>query len=146
MLGHPVFRAKIREWLKVLRKANCAVVLATQQLSDAKSSGIMDVLVDSCPTKILLPNAAAGEDAHRPLYESLGLNARQIEIIAGSTPKRDYYVVSPAGRRRVQLALGPKTLAFIGASDKESLARIRQLTAEHGQDWPEVWLGERGAL
>ena len=30
MLGHPVFRAKIREWLKVLRKANCAVVLATQ--------------------------------------------------------------------------------------------------------------------
>ena len=146
MLGHPVFRAKIREWLKVLRKANCAVVLATQQLSDAKSSGIMDVLVDSCPTKILLPNAAAGEDAHRPLYESLGLNARQIEIIAGSTPKRDYYVLSPAGRRRVQLALGPKTLAFIGTSDKVSLVRIRQLAAEHGQDWPEVWLGERGAL
>ena len=29
MLGHPVFRDKIREWLKVLRKANCAVVLAT---------------------------------------------------------------------------------------------------------------------
>ena len=35
MLGHPVFREKIREWLKVLRKANCAVVLATQSLSDA---------------------------------------------------------------------------------------------------------------
>ncbi|RUV80512.1 DUF87 domain-containing protein, partial [Mesorhizobium sp. M1A.F.Ca.IN.020.32.1.1] len=30
MLGHPTFRDKIREWLKVLRKANCAVVLATQ--------------------------------------------------------------------------------------------------------------------
>ncbi|MGO7917262.1 conjugal transfer protein TrbE, partial [Rhizobium ruizarguesonis] len=28
MLGHPVFRDKIREWLKVLRKANCAVLLA----------------------------------------------------------------------------------------------------------------------
>ena len=33
MLGHPVFRAKIREWLKVLRKANCAVILATQRVS-----------------------------------------------------------------------------------------------------------------
>ena len=41
MLGHPVFRSKIREWLKVLRKANCGVILATQSLSDARQSGIM---------------------------------------------------------------------------------------------------------
>ena len=59
MLGHPVFREKIREWLKVLRKANCAVVLATQSLSDAVRSGILDVLLESCPTKILLPNEEA---------------------------------------------------------------------------------------
>ena len=58
MLGHPVFREKIREWLKVLRKANCAVVLATQSLSDAVRSGILDVLLkflpnhrSSCQTK-----------------------------------------------------------------------------------------------
>jgi type IV secretion/conjugal transfer VirB4 family ATPase len=51
MLGHPVFREKIREWLKVLRKANCAVVLATQSLSDAVNSQIFDVLVESCPTR-----------------------------------------------------------------------------------------------
>ena len=35
MLGHPVFREKIREWLKVMRKANCLVLMATQNLSDA---------------------------------------------------------------------------------------------------------------
>ncbi|RZL46264.1 MAG: conjugal transfer protein TrbE, partial [Variovorax sp.] len=40
MLGHSVFREKIREWLKVLRKANCIVVMATQSLSDAANSGI----------------------------------------------------------------------------------------------------------
>ena len=44
MLGHPTFRDKIREWLKVLRKANCAVLLATQSISDAERSGIIDVL------------------------------------------------------------------------------------------------------
>ena len=49
MLGHPVFREKIREWLKVLRKANCAVVLATQSLSDAVRSGILDVLLRVLP-------------------------------------------------------------------------------------------------
>jgi type IV secretion system protein TrbE len=36
MLGHPVFRAKIREWLKVLRKANGSVVMATQSLAGCR--------------------------------------------------------------------------------------------------------------
>ena len=68
MLGHPVFRAQIREWLKVLRKANCAVVLATQSLSDAARSGILDLLIESCPTKIFLPNeeAATGGTPEHP--------------------------------------------------------------------------------
>jgi type IV secretion system protein TrbE len=59
MLGHPVFKAKIREWLKVLRKANCLVLLATQSLSDATNSGILDVIVESTATKIFLPNPFA---------------------------------------------------------------------------------------
>jgi type IV secretion system protein VirB4 len=145
MLGHPVFRAKIREWLKVLRKANCAVVLATQSLSDAQNSGIMDVLVESCPTKILLPNHSARQENQYNLYVDIGLNSRQIEIVANAVPKRDYYIIAPEGRRLVQLALGPRTLAFIGASDKESVARIRQLVNEYGlESWPDAWLEERG--
>jgi type IV secretion system protein VirB4 len=141
MLGHPVFRAKIREWLKVMRKANCAVILATQSLSDAKASGILDVLIESCPTKIFLPNIAARQEGQKELYTGMGLNETQLNIIAGSAPKRDYYLVSPQGRRRVQLALGPKALAFVGASDKESLARIRELAALRGpQCWQQIWL------
>jgi type IV secretion system protein VirB4 len=147
MLGHPVFRAKIREWLKVMRKANCSVVLATQNLSDAKNSGIFDVLVDSCPTKILLANNAARQENQHDLYIDIGLNERQIDIIANATPKRDYYILSGMGRRLVQLALGRKTLSFIGASDKESLARIRQLAAEYGPEkWQQIWLQERRAI
>lgn len=146
MLGHPVFRAKIREWLKVMRKANCAVILATQSLSDAKNSGILDVLAESCPTKIFLPNITATQEAQRELYVGMGLNETQINIIARATPKRDYYVVSPLGRRQVQLALGPKTLAFVGSSDKESIARIQELEAEYGVNgWQSEWLRECGA-
>ncbi|MCO0638345.1 conjugal transfer protein TrbE, partial [Lutimaribacter sp. EGI FJ00014] len=74
MLGHPAFREKIREWLKVLRKANCAVVLATQSISDAEKSGIIDVLKESCPTKICLPNGAARESGTREFYERIGFN------------------------------------------------------------------------
>lgn len=51
ILGHPTFRAKTREWLKTLRKMNCCVILATQSLSDARNSGILDVRQRfSCPT------------------------------------------------------------------------------------------------
>ena len=51
ILGHPTFRAKTREWLKTLRKMNCYVILATQSLSDARNSGILDVRQRfSCPT------------------------------------------------------------------------------------------------
>lgn len=146
MLGHPVFRAKIREWLKVMRKANCAVILATQSLSDARNSGILDVLSESCPTKIFLPNNAAEDAGQKELYEGMGLNDKQIAILRTSEPKRDYYIVSPQGRRKVQLALKPKALAFVGASDKESIARIRELASEYGREgWQEAWLRERGA-
>lgn len=143
MLGHPVFRAKIREWLKVLRKANCGVILATQSLSDASKSGIMDVLMESCPTKIYLPNREARNEDSYAFYKSCGLNDRQIRILASATPKRDYYMVNPSGRRLFQLGLGPVALSFVGASDKTSLARIKDLKAEHGPAWPQVWLNER---
>ncbi len=147
MLGHPVFRAKIREWLKVMRKANCAVILATQSLSDARNSGILDVLTESCPTKVFLPNASAEDSSQNELYLCMGLNLKQISIIKNSTPKQDYYIVSPHGRRKVQLALKSKALAFVGASDKESIARIRELAKQYGPEhWQEEWLRERAAL
>ena len=145
MLGHPVFKEKIREWLKVFRRKNCAVVMATQSISDANKSGIMDVLVESCPSKIFLANHSADEDLSAELYRLAGLNERQIGIIKQMTPKQDYYVVQPSGRRRVQLALGPKTLAFVGASDRDSIARLQTLMTAYPDTWREEWLKERGA-
>lgn len=76
----------------------------------------------------------------------MGLNDKQISILKTSEPKRDYYIVGPQGRRKVQLALKARTLAFVGASDKESITRIRELASEYGRDgWQEVWLRERNA-
>lgn len=144
MLGHAIFRDKIREWLKVLRKANCAVVLATQSISDAERSGIIDVLKESCLTKICLPNGAAREPGTREFYERIGFNERQIEIVATALPKREYYVTSPDGRRLFDMALGPVALSFVGASGKDDLQRIHGLHSEFGADWPLHWLQHRG--
>lgn len=144
MLAHPVFREKIREWLKVLRKANCAVVLATQSISDAERSGIIDVLCESCPTKICLANPAAQMPGMRAFYERLGFNERQIEIVAHARPKRDYYCVSPQGRRLFEMSLGPLTLAFSGVSDRKQIAKIQELHEAFGSEWPRHWLMLKG--
>ena len=144
MLGHAVFRAKIREWLKVLRKANCLVLMATQSLSDAANSGILDVIVESTATKIFLPNVYARDEDTAALYRRMGLNARQIDILATAIPKRQYYYVSENGRRLYDLALGPLALAFVGATDKESVAAIKTLEAKFGDAWIHHWLAIRG--
>jgi type IV secretion system protein VirB4 len=150
MLGHPVFREKIREWLKVLRKANCSVVMATQSLSDAVKSGIFDVILESCPTKILLPNEEAdktGTDQHpgpKDLYMVMGLNETQIQIIKNAQKKRQYYYISPLGKRLFELELGPAALAFCAVSDKETLAHLKRLKSEHGKHWPYIWMKEKG--
>ncbi len=144
MLGHPVFRDKIREWLKAFAKKNCLVLLATQSLTDAANSGILDVIVESTATKIFLPNVYARDEDTAALYRRMGLNTRQIEIIATAIPKRQYYCVSEAGRRLYDLALGPLALAFVGATDKESIATIQRLEAKYGDDWTHEWLAGRG--
>lgn len=143
MLAHPAFREKIVEWLKVLRKANCLVLMATQSLSDVEKSGILDVVMESTATKIFLPNVHAHDEDNTALYRRMGLNARQISIVARAIPKREYYYVSESGRRLYDLALGPIALSFVGATDKDSLAEIKRLEDEHGDRWVHIWLAKR---
>lgn len=144
LLADPTFSAKIREWLKVLRKANVAVVFATQSLADVMNSAIADVVLESCPTKIWLPNAVANTESVRPLYIKAGLTRAQIALLARSTPKRHYYLTQPSGQRLFEMQLGPVALSFTAVSDKVGVKRVRELAAQHGKAWPGVWLKERG--
>jgi type IV secretory pathway VirB4 component len=53
-----VFRNRLKDWLKTMRRRNAVLVMATQQISDIANSQIADVVSENCPTKILLPNAS----------------------------------------------------------------------------------------
>lgn len=107
-------------------------------------TGIIDVLKESCPTKICLPNGAARGPGTREFYERTGFNERQIEIVATASPKREYFVASAEGRRLFNMALGPVALSFVGASGKEDLKRVRSLHSEHGAASPLHGLQQRG--
>jgi len=131
-LDNPLFAARIREWLKVLRKRNVAVVFATQSLADIADSAIAPAIIESCPQRIFLPNDRAIEPQGRAAYERFGLNERQIELVARATPKRHYYLQSQRGNRLFELGLGPITLALCGASSPADQQRIDRVLAEHG--------------
>ena len=118
-LDDPVFAQRIRQWLKTLRKKNASVVFATQSLADVRDCTIAPAIVESCASRIFLPNPQATEPQIRTIYESFGLNARQIEIVARAEPKQDYYYQSRLGNRVFDLGLGPVALAFAGASTPE---------------------------
>lgn len=132
-LDHPMFAAKIRDWLKTLRKQNVSVIFATQSVEDALESRISPALLESCPSRILLPNDKILEPKTRDAYEKLGLNERQLSILSSALPKRQYYYQSRLGNRLFDMELGSVALAFCGASRPEDRALINSLVAEFGR-------------
>lgn len=137
------FADQLREWLKTLRKKNAAVIFATQSLSDIGDSGIAAAIVESCPTRLFLPNERAIEPQILAIYRRFGLNDRQIEILARATQKRDYYCQSRRGNRLFELGLGDVALALCAASSKHHHALVDRVLAAAGRDhFLEAWLGE----
>ncbi|PPQ19441.1 conjugal transfer protein TrbE [Bradyrhizobium sp. AC87j1] len=138
------FAGQLREWLKTLRKKNASVIFATQSLSDIDGSAIAPTIIESCPTRLLLPNERAIEPQITAIYRRFGLNDRQIELLSRATPKRDYYCQSRRGNRMFELGLGEVALAFTAASSKTDQAAITHLIAEHGPDgFVPAWLQHR---
>jgi type IV secretion system protein TrbE len=145
VLDDPAFAQQLREWLKTLRKKNASVVFATQSLSDIDGSNIAPAIVESCPTRIFLPNERAIEPQITAIYRRFGLNDRQVEIIARATPKRDYYCQSRRGNRLFELGLGPVALTFCAASSKADHAAIERVLSDYGRDaFTPAWLIDHG--
>lgn len=144
-LDDPGFGAQLKEWLKTLRKKNASVVFATQSLSDIDGSAIAPAIIESCPTRLFLPNERAIEPQIAAIYQRFGLNDRQIEILARAVPKRDYYCQSRRGNRLFELGLSEVALAFTASSSQADQAAITRIIAEHGQDgFARAWLAHRG--
>lgn len=144
-LRNPSFAAQVQAWLKTLRKRNVAVVFATQELADVEGSAIAATILEACPTRIFLANERAREPRTAKSYADLGLNPRQIALIAEGAPKRDYYVQTRTGARRVDLDLGPAALAFLGATRPEDHAAMDRLLQRPSCDPFAIrWLQHKG--
>ena len=139
------FAGQLREWLKTLRKKNASVIFATQSLADIDGSAIAPAIIESCPTRVFLPNERALEPQIATIYRRFGLNDRQIEILSRAAPKRDYYCQSRRGNRLFELGLSEVSLAFTAASSKADQSAIATIIASQGHDdFSAAWLRSKG--
>ena len=145
-LMHGRFADRLRQWLLTLRKRNAAVVVVAHSPAQFRDPGVKgaQLLVESCPTRIFLPNPDAAEPDTAALYRWLGLNEAEVARLARARKKRDYYVRSPSGARTFDLALGPLEMAFLGTlpgrSADETVREAAQLVEAEGERWPVEWL------
>lgn len=140
LLANSSFKAKIEDWLRTMRKKNAAVIFVTQSLAEIVNSELKNLILESCPTKIFLPNAQAASEHVAEQYKKIGLSKQQIKLIASATAKQEYYYTSPLGNRLFSLNLDPVSLSFIARADRESLKQIRSLRKTNPKNWQATWL------
>lgn len=143
-LRHKLFRDKLNDWFKTLRKANVSVIFISQDLDDIVKSGAASTIQSSCMTRLYLPNKKAGESFVADQYRTFGLNEQQIALIKEATPKQDYYYQSELGNRLFKLDLGAVAQAFLCISEKSDMDQFNKLYQPNNPKWILDWLSYKG--
>ncbi|HLX53617.1 MAG TPA: hypothetical protein VKR58_06735, partial [Aquella sp.] len=139
---HFLFREKIIEWIKTVRKFNVAIIFATQEIADLFAyKDLLSTLKTNCATKIFLPNPLALTEDVFAEYKSMDLNEKQISLIAHGY-KGEYFYVSSLGRRKFSLDLSQTLLTFnftarTSANDINQAIRLKQ---EDSKNFITNWL------
>ncbi len=136
-LDDEVFAARIRDWLKTLRKRNALVGFATQSARDALDSKIATALVEQTATMAFMPNARAREEDY---CDGFGLTEHELAVIR-SLPahSRCFLVRQPDASVVVRLDLSgaPEVLTILSGRES-SVRKLDQIRASVGDD-PADW-------
>jgi len=126
--SHPTIRNYIVEALKTWRKKNAAMILSTQSLDELDKSDIVNVVIESCATKIFLANPDMDREWYRNTFH---LNDNEIEMISTLVPKRQALVKRPDLTKVVNLEVDEKSY-WLYTSDPNDSFKREQAFREHG--------------
>ncbi|MEO6716702.1 MAG: VirB4 family type IV secretion/conjugal transfer ATPase [Novosphingobium sp.] len=136
-LDDEVFAARIRDWLKTLRKRNAIVGFGTQSARDALESRIASAIVEQTATQIFMPNAKAQADDY---CKGFGLSLHELELIRALPASSHCFLVRHANHSvviRLDLSGMDEMLAVLSGREA-SVRRLDALRAATG-DAPEHW-------
>lgn len=136
-LDDEVFAARIRDWLKTLRKRNALVGFATQSARDALESRISTALVEQTATMIFMPNSRARPEDY---CDGFGLTDHELALIR-SLPahSRCFLVRQPDASVVVRLDLSNAPEVLTVLSGRESSVRRLDLLRAAVGDAPADW-------
>jgi type IV secretion system protein VirB4 len=77
---------------KTWRKHNGGIALITQSAADLELAGILDLVNEICPMKLLLANPGADLASYAEMFK---LNERELERFAALIPKRQFLLKTP---------------------------------------------------
>jgi type IV secretion/conjugal transfer VirB4 family ATPase len=139
-LKNPSIQRYVVEALKTWRKHNAAMVLSTQSLDELKRSDILDVIIESCATKIFLANPDMDRDQYRRQFH---LNETEAELIANLIPKQQFLIKTPELGKVANLNVDPKSY-WLYTNDPYDNKKRKEAFAAHGfERGLEVLAGER---
>ena len=136
-LDDPMFAARIRNWMKTLRKRNAMIGFATQSAADALDSSISSAIVEQTATAIFMPNTKAREEHY---CKGFGLSAQEFEFIRSLPAHSHCFLVRQANRSvvvRLDLNGMPDVLTVLSGRES-SVRRLDELRASVGDD-PAQW-------
>jgi type IV secretion system protein VirB4 len=127
-LKNPSIQRYVVEALKTWRKHNAAMVLSTQSLDELRRSDILDVIVESCATKIFLANPDMDRDLYRRQFH---LNEIEVELIANLIPKQQFLIKTPELAKVANLNVDPKSY-WLYTNDPYDNQKRRQAFEAYG--------------
>lgn len=142
-LDDPVFAARIRDWLKTLRKRNALVGFATQSARDALDSRIATALVEQTATMIFTPNPRARAEDY---CDGFALTAQELELIRALPASSRCFLIRRARESmvvRLDLSGHADLLTVLSGREGNTrlLDRLRADRGDHPADWFEALTG-----
>jgi type IV secretion/conjugal transfer VirB4 family ATPase len=127
-LKNPAIKNYIIEALKTWRKQNAAMILSTQSLDELRKSEILDIIIESCPTKIFLANPDMDRDLYRRQFN---LNENEIELISTLRPKEQLLIKTPELAKVANLEVDAKSY-WLYTNDPFDNRKRRQAFERYG--------------
>ena len=143
-LDDDVFSARIRDWMKTLRKRNAIVGFGTQSARDALESKVSAAIIEQSATQIFTANPRARTEDY---CDGFGLSAHELELIRTLPVSSHTFLVKQARvSALVRLDLGAMPDILLALSGRETTLRrldeLRRRKGDHPSDW---WTALTGA-
>jgi type IV secretion/conjugal transfer VirB4 family ATPase len=127
-LKNPSIQRYVVQALKTWRKHNAAMVLSTQSLDELKRSDILDVIIESCATKIFLANPDMDRDLYRNQFH---LNETEVGLIANLVPKQQFLIKTPDLGKVANLNVDRKSY-WLYTNDPYDNKKRKEVFEKHG--------------